>query len=308
MNKQVKLIVWSKSDFFFKNYLSSDYDFLSAYRFDSSRLITILRTILFKIGFNDRAFWFNKKLESFNGTYIVFDAMVSHSFLKWLRQKNPNAHIVFWYWNLITPNKVQPADLKKLGFDVWSFNINDCEKYDLKLNHSFYYKKIYQEFNKKYKQGENRYDLSFIGRDKGRMQLINRLLGRTECHGIKTYLYFIANNVFETFKHKNYKMKSLSYFKTLEIEKNSKAILELVPEGSAGITLRTLDALCLGIKLVTNNTRIIETSLYNEDNIFVLGYDNLQNLKGFLEKDFKPIDDEILMEYDMDHWINRFLG
>ena len=59
-------------------------------------------------------------------------------------------------------------------------------------------------------------------------------------------------------------------------------------------------------KLITNNKDIINYDFYNSNNIFVLGEDNLDNIKEFIEKEYVEIDEKIINYYDFYEWLKRF--
>ena len=59
-------------------------------------------------------------------------------------------------------------------------------------------------------------------------------------------------------------------------------------------------------KLITNNTDIKNYDFYNHDNIFILGEDNINEIKEFINKPYKKIDQDIIDYYDFDQWLNRF--
>ena len=86
----------------------------------------------------------------------------------------------------------------------------------------------------------------------------------------------------------------------------SKCILDYNQEGQVGLSLRPMEALFLERKLITNNTDIKNYDFYNHDNIFILGEDNINEIKEFINKPYKKIDQDIIDYYDFDQWLNRF--
>ena len=86
----------------------------------------------------------------------------------------------------------------------------------------------------------------------------------------------------------------------------SKALLEIVKEDVSGITLRALEGIFFGKKLITNNKFIKMYDFYNPNNIFILEDDNLSNLKNFISSKYEPIDKTIIDYYDFEEWVNRF--
>ena len=86
----------------------------------------------------------------------------------------------------------------------------------------------------------------------------------------------------------------------------------ILQDGQTAMTLRTMEAIFLGKKLITDNRYIAQADFYNEANIFILPddptkLDEAAFLK-FLEADFVPYDDEILKRYDISGWMSRLCG
>ena len=197
-----KLIVWSKNDFFVKEMLPALENIQTAYR-EKGILSTCIRELMLKFDCFGKQLWYNPKLKDLTGTLIVMDAMIREDYLRNLSKNNPDARLIFWYWNRVQSSKVKPQSLKELGYEVWSFNTVDCIKYDLKLNHTFYTKEIYENFLAKQKdQAEIEYDLAFVGRDKGRMEIIENIKNVSGLEDLNWFTYFIADHFYETHKNK----------------------------------------------------------------------------------------------------------
>ena len=90
----------------------------------------------------------------------------------------------------------------------------------------------------------------------------------------------------------------------LKKELESNAILELVPSGSQGLTIRTMDALYMGKKLITNNTWVKNMDFYHPNNFFVLGED--KDLEAFMKKKYIHLEDDVLSNYTFERWLSRF--
>ena len=66
-----------------------------------------------------------------------------------------------------------------------------------------------------------------------------------------------------------------------------------------------MESLSFRKKLITNNPHIKEYNFYRSNNIFILGEDNPEYLKDFLEKEYEDIPFGIIAEYDVNAWINK---
>ena len=92
----------------------------------------------------------------------------------------------------------------------------------------------------------------------------------------------------------------------LNIESNSRALLDIVQPEQRGQTLRPIEALFFKKKIVTNNYSILEADFYNRENIFILGKDNIQDIQEFLKSDYKDLSSDLLEKYTVKGWISNF--
>lgn len=304
MKDKIRFLFWNKTKFGVSSIVKKNMDVKETYTGNQNIVLACIRELHFKLPVPFKFLWYNKSNKNYDGTFIISDAMMTTDYLNWLVENNPNAKFVFWYWNKITSNKIQPDELKKMGVDVWSFNMYDCKKYDIKLNHTYYCEDYYEVIKEIKEEGyeEGLYDLSFVGKDKGRMEYILDLEKMNPT--LKFFIHIVPSHFYLLWKDKRYK-KSLPYKTVLKKELESKAILEIVPEGSQGMTIRTMDAICMGKKLITNNSYIKQTSLYNANNIFVLDED--ENLVEFINKPYIKLNDQVKKEYLFESWLERFI-
>ena len=226
-------------------------------------------------------------LDSYD-TVILFDNGYSSLISKYIKKKNSNIRVILWFWNPVTEQSKKFLNDKYVD-EIWTYDKNDAEKYKLKYNTQFYTK------NLKIKNVAKKQDILFLGREKGRKQDIDKLKEICNKQDIKFKAFIISNE-------KDY----VSYEKYIEYLQESEAILELIKENIRGLTLRTLEALFLKKKLITNNKDIVNFDFYNPSNIFVLGIDELENLKEFLNKPYENIDQKVINYYDFEEWLKRF--
>lgn len=223
-------------------------------------------------------------------TIILFDNGMYPDIIRYIRRKNKNCKIIFYYWNFI--NDYNKSYLYDKNIDeIWSFDLKDCEKYNLRYNPQLYSKNV--PVNNK----DEKTQIIFLGRDKGRKKQILDL--QSECHqmNISTDFHIIENEKY-----------LINYEDYLKMLKDSNTILDIIDNSHTGMTLRCMESLFLEKKLITNNLDIINYDFYDKNNIFVIGKDDLSNLKDFLTTPYKKVKEKIVNYYDYESWLNRFLG
>jgi hypothetical protein len=161
------------------------------------------------------------------------------------------------------------------------------------------YQKALEQKNKE------EYDIVFAGKDKGRLDKISKLIHTNRWENLRWKLYFTPDHFWQMFRRKEYQ-KTLDYEDIQVMQSKAKAIMELMPARDADITMRTIDALILRKKLITDAAEIQSREYYHPNNVFVIGVDDPECLEEFLKKEYVPVSQEILDKYKIDAWVERF--
>ena len=219
---------------------------------------------------------------------IVGENGYSKKISEFIKKKNPNCKIIMYYWNVLNEEYKKILDDKNID-EFWTFDKQDAKRYGLKYNPQFYTKAI------NLKKNDIEKDLVFLGRAKNRKNDLLKLQVQLEDKGIISE--FVISE-----KEKDI----MPYDKYLTLISKSRCILDYNDEGQTGLTLRPMEALFFKKKLITNNKDIINYDFYNPNNIFVLGLDNIDDIKEFIEKEYEEIDEKIIDYYDFEQWLKRF--
>lgn len=226
---------------------------------------------------------------------IISSSMYSPLIYKYLR-KRTNAKIIHWYWNPIV-DAINPKEIKHNDCEVWSFDEKDCKVFGLNYIHTYYFNTI--ELPKQ----EIINDIYFIGADKGRLSKLIQLEKEFTQKGLKTKFHITKS---KNSNDMSYKFDlPISYYESLKGISSSKAILDYVQEGQTGLTQRPMEAIFYHKKLITNDKNIVKYDFYNNNNIFVIGIDDIEKINHFLNLPYEPISNEIIQKYDFGTWIEK---
>lgn len=220
--------------------------------------------------------------------FILFDNYYNGIVSKYIKRKNPNSKIILWFWNPISEYSKSYLLHKNID-EVWTYDKNDAKKYNIKYNSQFYNKEIACP------KLEIKQDVIFLGMNKGRKDIIGSYNNQFINNQLKTKICII-----ETSK------EAISYNEYLKLVGESNAILDIVMDNVPGLTLRCMESLFFNKKLITNNLDIENYDFYNPNNIFILGKDNMDNIKQFINSPYEPIDEDIVKYYDFEEWLKRF--
>lgn len=256
-----------------------------------------------------------KSLVSYD-VVILCQCLYAEDVIQYIRKFNPNCRLIYWMWNSYKGGTVSPLynDKKifrricldefkdRYNLEIWSFDHIDCANFNLKYNNTFC-AKLHN-----IKPSQVKYDVGFWGLDKGRINIIKKLAIQFNELGVTYCMKVIPD------KRTSYKNEDKSFFaegpmpyeKFVQKELEAHCLLEIVQEGQADITWRTLEAQFYGRKLITNCHNVKNYDFYNPQNIFILGEDSLDSLKIFISEPVKKIDENILRKYKLDGWLENF--
>lgn len=260
----------------------------------------ILRNICFCLRINTKR-WMKdlSQVIPSHSTIILFDfptmldncAMVE-------KYADKTARLILYFWNPLFIYDYKIINRISNRWEKWTFDPEDALNYNIKYGGQFIYDNLIP--NEKSITIES--DLFFIGQNKGRFEYLKKLeLTLTNKYNIRTNFVYV--DIVKSFFFKKYK-KPIPYSKMLSIAQRSKAILEINQSKQSGLTLRALEALLLGKKLVTNNDCVLNYRFSKNLDILILD-DNTDNIGAFLERPNKIINPTVLEPYRFLNWMKR---
>jgi hypothetical protein len=189
------------------------------------------------------------------------------------------------------------------NFDVvFSFEKEDCEKYNLKFATNWIYNSAsvvapkpfeYQVFN-------------IISTDR-RLPILSKIAENLKSNNI-THKIFVYD--------KKYKKKTSSiefitnHIPLSEIKEyinRSQVLLDVNRKGQNGLTFRVFESIGLSKKLITTNSDIVNYDFYNPNNILVIDEKNPDIPVSFFEKEYEKLPDDIFNKYTLEGWIENVI-
>ena len=232
---------------------------------------------------------------------VLPDALATNSLLSWIKShagKNQRL-ILFCNNRLQTIRNVSVFKARDLGFEIWSYDKNDCLEHGFKHFNQFLNREFYRKSSL-----ETEYDAVFVGAKKDRGELILRIKDKMDKTGLKTWFYVTDMDELPGNMCRDH--KQISYEQYVSIIGKSRAVVDIVSDTNYGLTWRPVEALFMKKKLITNCSSISEMTLYCKDNVYIIGSDD-RDLKLFLSSDYTEIDDEIVSKYDVSGFIRTLI-
>lgn len=167
---------------------------------------------------------------------------------------------------------------KKMNFDaVYTYDKNDAIKFGFKHFYTMY---------SSLSAGsslEVKYDLSFVGSNNGRYELVKFIMEKFSQYKTYTSMFQLTDLELKNAHFQN--SASLDYKEVVQIALNSKCILDVVSfEKQAGLSLRPYEAVVYNKKLITNNPAILDFPYY--DSHYMLYFKDPSTIdESFIEDD-----------------------
>ena len=245
--------------------------------------------------------FFNKKIFGTPCKYIiVLDSIVTRQFLKWLISQVNDKKIIFVYTNMVgKAHHLIPNEIPK-EIEIWTYDKHDSDKYG--INHCTsggYFTSFIGE------EREKKYDVMYVGKDKGRAEYILDLKSKFEDIGLTTKFLIMPST--RVSKKKDFYSKPIPYEDVVKLVTESRAILNIALPEQQGVTMRDYESIYNGVKLITTNSYIRSCDFYKKENVFVLGEDEDRDLLEFVRSSFLNIDEGILKKYSIDSFVNEII-
>lgn len=88
---------------------------------------------------------------------------------------------------------------------------------------------------------------------------------------------------------------------------SSRAVLDIEHPRQRGLTMRTIETLLAGRKLVTTNPHIVDSDLYHPSRVHIISRLNPSIPANFLEQPFAPLAPELRQRYSCQGWVNELV-
>lgn len=254
----------------------------------------------------------------FDYVFMVKADMVTSDILERLRNTFNHAKFCLYLWDSISNNKGVEAKFKY--FDkVLSFDRHDSDVIpEIQFRPLFFI----DDFNQAGRAVKTtfKYDISFLGTiHSDRYQVIRRVMELSQQKGWKTYFFCYLQSPFIYYFYKltkpEFKGTSMTDFAFTKMESEcisevvneSKTVLDINHPKQTGLTIRTIEMIGMGKKLVTTNQSIRQYDFYDPTNILVIDRRAIEIPDDFIAKDYVPIAKNIYDKYSLEAWIKDIL-
>lgn len=229
---------------------------------------------------------------------ILFDDYPDDLLIKWIKKNNSRCKVKLWLWNI--PD--YSIDRLRELCNIYCFDQAYAKRQSIDFIEQFYFDEYVNGLDTNFIEQQ----VCYIGYDKNRKELLDRLAEVFEKNLISYKFQLVSNNqlgkVNERYQIQKY---PVAYSTVVDTDCKSNVIVEIVSGVQQGLTWRTLEALFLNKKMITNNLAIKEFDFYRKENIFIIDEDRFDDLPQFLSNPAVEIDSRIKDKYRAKSWLNE---
>ena len=198
--------------------------------------------------------------------FVVKGEHLTGEHIDYIKKHNKIKKTVLYLWDKWSMHD-NLYDIKPHFDDIYSFDTKDCEEQGVKLRPLFF-------FENQIKIGrEKTIDVSFVGNDHtGRYELLKRvkhickenglsykfclLIGKIEYTKFTRFPFW--NSKYDREDCEMFSENGVSYKEYVDIISSSLVVVDMPYEGQTGLTMRTIEALAMGARLITTNESIAQ--------------------------------------------------
>ncbi len=224
----------------------------------------------------------------------------------YLKKHFPNSILIYNYNDLVELNeRLYPGFLNKCKatFDIiMTFNPLDSKAFGIELHPP-----VFPRLNYLGVDNKNEYDVFFVGKDKGRLALILKIYELMVAHGLKCEFYITdVEKERQLYSEKIHYNVFLPYEDVLKKVSKTKSVLNIIQEGSCGITLRDYECITFKKMLLTNNTYLTNTKYYDANKVLFINEDiPFEKIKNYKDSSWNITGDCSAKSYIT--WINELI-
>lgn len=200
----------------------------------------------------------------------------TESYLNKIKKKGKIKMVLLLINSFYRMEKIVKPMLSCFDF-IYTYDYSEAKIFGFK-----YYPTVYSRINVKNNYNDN-IDCFFVGVAKDRLKKLIFVYDQLTAKGLKCEFFISGvkkkDRVYRSGIIYN---KWIDYNTVLEKSCSSKSIIEIMDKNNAGVTLRTLEAICYNKLLITNNEKLKNNYFYNNKFMYIFD-DEVKISKEFLE-------------------------
>jgi hypothetical protein len=254
-------------------------------------------------------------LDNVSEVLVIKGEGLSIDFIHYLRRKFPAANLSLYLWDGV--GNTRGAITIAPAFDkVSTFDPEDAKQF------TWHHRPLFArqtEHTKNPEETQAEYDWTFIGSlHSDRFSVLKRLTQSNSAHrffafgfvpgGLMWILRHLTNPRLWSHGAVKVSTKSIPTAQVNRIVQASRSVVDIEHPRQRGLTMRSIETLLLGRKLITTNSEIRSSDLFHESRACVIDRRNPRIPHEFLTSPFLEIPQEIRSRYYIDNWLREVIA
>jgi hypothetical protein len=186
--------------------------------------------------------------------------------------------------------------------EVYSFEKEDCEKYNLKFITNWIY-----PIHSKTKQHTDYQIFNISSKDK-RSPIISKITTILKEKNINYKVIVFDTENKDQDPNIEYTNRHIPLSEVSDYIHNAQVLLDINRKGQKGLTFRVFESIGLDKKLITTNADIKNYDFYNPKNILIIDEKNPNIPLDFFDNEYEKIPEKLLKKYTIEEWINQIFN
>jgi hypothetical protein len=235
--------------------------------------------------------------------------------IRQFRQHFPGVRLILYMWDSFTNKGItDPRTFIGLFDRALTFDDSDAAAYSIGFRPLFFCSK------RECASQAAKYAFSFAGTIHSDRYRVLKRLGRTaDTLGMSYFIfpflpsrmiywfYLVTKREFRGTRPGDFRFVPMPYSEIQETFASSIAIVDVQHPGQRGLTMRTMEALGSGKKLITTNKHIATYPFFSPDRVLVIDRKAPILTPDFLRAPTGSLDERMLASYSLESWVNAIL-
>ena len=255
----------------------------------------------------------------FDVLFVINGQTLSKIFLKNFKALNPNAQSILYIWDSLRNRKMLQENFAYFD-SIFTFDSADAKKYNLHFRPLFFVNNLKAINSSTFKTRDCQ--IVFVGTmHSDRINVIKAFEGVVPSH-VQTFFYLFiqapwvywfykaTKKEYRKTKREDFKFNPITEALLHEVYSRSSIILDIEHPLQQGLTLRTMDSIGAGKKLITTNNNIRHYEFYNTNNIAIIKRDASEHLidPRFWDTPYQKLDEHVYARYTLRGWLKEVLS
>lgn len=234
------------------------------------------------------------------------------------RSRFPRARLLLYMWDSFeNKGRHDPAAFIQLFDRVSTFDGEDAAEFRIPFRPLFYC----DGAQRPAPVGDPEYAFSFVGTiHSDRFRVLRSLCQQADGLGLRYFVYpylgsrllywgyRVAKPEFRGTRPADFRFAPLPYPEVLRVLATSTAVVDVEHPDQRGLTMRTLEVLGAGQKLVTTNAHVRSYPFFSEDRVWVLDRHDVRVDPAFFRTRAPPMPASFAAEYSLTAWADAIFG